>query len=119
MSLIIKKKVFYLLEYYITGGILRMTKAAFAKEILRKDSILRKLFANEKGFQNTPGFYKDEKGNVDIDFNSYKGIKLTEDPEVLVKELKQRYEKEIGGKLYYKGVYETFRQEFNFDIELD
>ncbi|MDP4091066.1 MAG: hypothetical protein Q8930_17605, partial [Bacillota bacterium] len=109
----------YVFEYYITGGILKMSKTAFARDILRKDSILRKLLAKERNFQNNPGINKDENGNACIDFSYYKGDALAEDPAELVKELKQRYGGEIGGELHYKGVYITFRQEFYFNERLD
>lgn len=112
-------KVIYVLEYYVTGGILKMTKSAFAKEILRKDSILRKLLANEKNFQNNIEFSKDDIGNVNINFNFYNPAAISEDPNDLVKELKQRYGKDINGDLHYKGYYETFKQEFYFHIKLD
>jgi hypothetical protein len=109
-----------LLEYYITGGKLRIGKKEFSFEMLRKDSALRFLLGQDAGvpasFTAKP-VRTDAQGDfIMLDF---KERKLGDDPTRMLNELKQRYGSLVGGKLYFKLIYTTYKLDCNLEADLD
>jgi hypothetical protein len=110
-----------LVDYYVTGGKIVIQKTEFAKEMLRKDSVLRILLGYTTGRlpgENAPSIERNENGTVTIDYHKVPEIKLNDEPQVLVNSLKQRYGEEISGKLTIRSVYTTFQQLYYFTIDL-
>lgn len=111
------------LEYYLTGGKLRIGKKEAALELLRKDSVLRQLLgytAGElKSFASEPTKTDKTKDTVTFDFTGICERKLSGDPTPMLNELKIRYGSAVGGKLYFRMVYTTFMHVFYNQADLD
>ncbi len=111
-----------ILEYYLTGGTVRIGKKEFTLELLRKDSILRVLFGFDAGNLSsllTQIDAADREEYVTIDFNRQEKRKLSGDPASLLNELKARYGSNIGGLLSFQLMYTTFNQFYHLHANLD
>lgn len=113
-----------LIEYTLTGGKLKIGKKELMLELLRNDSILRKLLGYGAGElkklakepnANAGG----DSGLVTLDFSGLPERKLDGVPLEMLSELKKRYGMGIGGKLYFKSRYVTFGQINYSEIDLD
>ncbi len=111
------------LEYYLTGGKLRVGKKEAALELLRKDSVLRQLLGYTAGelrsFTSEPTKTDKTKDTVTFDFTGIPERKLSGDPTPMLNELKIRYGSAVGGKLYFRMVYTTFMHVFYNQADLD
>jgi hypothetical protein len=111
------------LEYYLTGGKVRIGKKEAALELLRKDSVLRQLLgytAGElKSFVCEPSQATANEDGVTFDFTGITERKLSGDPAPMLNELKSRYGSAVGGKLYFRMVYTTFMHVFYNYADLD
>ncbi|SDN88346.1 hypothetical protein [Acetanaerobacterium elongatum] len=111
------------LEYYLTGGWLRIGKKEATLELLRKDSVLRPLLgysASElSALVSQAAGINIQEDYVTLDFGSAAERKLSDDPTKMLNELKQRYGDSVGGKLFFKGVYTTFIQIMYFEADLE
>jgi hypothetical protein len=103
------------LEYYLTGGTVRLGKKEFMFELLRKDSILRALLGGGAGDLKSQA--KAEGDAVVFELPALER-KLDDDPTPLFQELKRRYGDAIGGKMLFKCVYLTFFHTFSFEADL-
>lgn len=111
------------LEYYLTGGKLRIGKKEAALELLRKDSVLRQLLgytAGElKSFASESTKKDKTEDTVTFDFTGISERKISDDPTPMLNELKIRYGNAVGGKLYFRMVYTTFMHVFYNQADLD
>lgn len=111
------------LEYYLTGGKLRIGKKEMAFELLRKDSILRTLFGyGADGLQALTSqqvHTESLEDSVILDFSRTPEKKLGDNPESMLKDLKKRYGTAVGGKLYFRCIYTTFTQVYYLEADLD
>lgn len=107
------------LKFQITGGSIRLKKTAFLMEMLGKDKMLRDLL----DWRSTGDFSKkhpqvsepDPQGYVTITFTDTR-IELGEDYEQYLKQLKDRYGREVSGQVACRGSYGTL---FYFTLDLD
>lgn len=113
-----------LIEYTLTGGKLKIGKKELMLELLRNDSILRKLLGYSAG--ELKNLAKEpmagaggDGGLVTLDFSGLPERKLDGVPLEMLTELKKRYGMAIGGKLYFKSRYVTFGQINYSEIDLD
>ena len=109
------------LEYYLTGGKLRIGKKEMTLEILRNDSILRMLLGFEAGNLSSLKSHVNlaEQGDyVILDFNGREMRKLS-DPAPLLNELKARYGGTVGGMLSFNCIYTTYVQISYYYADLD
>ena len=114
----------YSLEYYLTGGKIRIGKKELTLELLRKDSVLRTLLRFDSRNLNSSLLTKSNQTNqhddmVLINFNGHKKIKLGGDPTSLLQELKKRYNLNIGGTLCFQLVYTTHYMSMDLQANLD
>lgn len=111
------------LEYYLTGGKLRIGKTELAFELLRKDSVLRTLFgygAGELKSLASKQVHTDAQEDFAIlDFSRTPERKLGDDPAPMLNELKRRYGSAVGGKLYFRCIYTTFTHVYYLEADLD
>ena len=112
-----------LIDYYLTGGRLTLGKKEFLLELLRDDSVLRRLLgfgAGElKGLAAKSANTKADGDLVILDFSYVPERKLVGDPGAMLKLLKQRYGKAVGGKLFFKSIYQTFQMMNHTEADLD
>ena len=114
----------YCLEYYLTGGKIRIGKKELTLELLRKDSVLRTFLGFDSRNLNSSLLSKSNltnqhDGMVLINFNGRKKMKLDDDPTPLLEELKNRYDHHIGGTLFIQLVYTTHYMSMNLQANLD
>jgi hypothetical protein len=110
------------LEYYLTGGKVRIGKKELTLELLRKDSILRVLLGFEAGNLGSvlfPVSLSEREVAVILDFNWREKRKLDGDPAAMLNELKARYGGNIGGTLSLYSVYTTFEMTTYSNANLD
>lgn len=111
------------LEYYLTGGKLRIGKKEMAFELLRKDSILRTLFGYGAGglqaLTSQQVHTESLEDSVILDFSRTTEKKLGDNPEGMLNDLKKRYGTAVGGKLYFRCIYTTFTQVYYLEADLD
>lgn len=109
-----------ILEYYLSGGKIKIGKRELIFELLRKDSILRALLGYDGGDLNSLLAKADitnlQGGMVLINFSGRGRTKLGGDPAPLVEELKTRYA--ISGALNFHVVYTTFNTTMELEINL-
>jgi hypothetical protein len=110
------------LEYYLTGGSIRIEKKEAALELLRKDSIIRQLLGLSAGELKplASGSAHIDKSDdyVTFDFTGLPERKLGDDPTHLLNELKTRYGSAVGGQLFFRIVYTTFGHVFYSQADL-
>ena len=112
-----------MVEFYVVGGCLKIQKSVFAQEMLRKDSLLRKLlnwrsttdFAVEHPLVGKP----DENGTITVDFSGRVLVCLGDSPKELLGNLKARYKEKIKGNVVCKGEYSMFGGLYIFEIDLN
>ena len=111
------------LEYYLTGGKLRIGKKEMAFELLRKDSILRTLFGYGAGglqaLTSQQVHTESLEDSVILDLSRTTEKKLGDNPEGMLNDLKKRYGTAVGGKLYFRCIYTTFTQVYYLEADLD
>ena len=111
------------LEYYLTGGNIRLGKNEAALELLRRDSILRSLLgftAGELKALASGSAHIGKTGDVVcFDFTGVQERRLGGDPAELLKELKARYGRAVTGQLFFRIVYTTFGHVFYSQADLD
>jgi hypothetical protein len=111
------------LEFSIVGGYISVTKDIFIKEMLDKDSILRRLLK----WKSTASFKEkhpmviqsEEDGLVTIDFTDIGSVILGDDPKELLDKLKARYKEGVKGWLAILGTYDMMGGTFNFKVDLN
>jgi hypothetical protein len=112
-----------ILEYYLTGGKIWIGKKELTLELLRKDSVLRTLLGFDSGnlqsLLTKSNLTNQDDNMVLIDFSGGKKIKLDGEPASLLEELKNRYDHDIGGTLYFQLVYATFNRTLDLQADLD
>lgn len=112
-----------ILEFYIIGGHLKISKKVFIKEMLSKESRLRALlnwksaddFKSKHPMVNEP----DRDDFITINFSSESTVSIGESPEQILKELKAKYRENIKGYIGGRGEYKTFNMTFFFQIDLN
>jgi hypothetical protein len=113
----------YYLEYYLTGGKIRIGKKELILELLRKDSVLRTLLGFDSGNLNSMLTKSDLTNQQDdmvvINFSGRKKMKSGDDPYSLLGELKNRYDHGIGGILYFQLIYTTYYIAMDLQVNLD
>ena len=111
------------LEYFLTGGNIRLGKNEAALELLRRDSILRALLgytAGElKALASGSAHIGKTEDAVCFDFTGIQERRLGGDPAELLKELKTRYGCSVTGQLFFRIVYTTFGHVFYSQANLD
>lgn len=107
-----------LLDFYLTGGKIIVSKKVFAKEMLLREGVLKEFIASNTDGKIGPEITKNEDGTVIIDFRFIDGKKLSDNPDTLCERLIERYKDEISGIIYYKGFYQTFTQTFYYEKDL-
>ena len=112
------------LDYYLTGGKIRIGKKELTLELLRKDSVLRTLLGFGSGNLKSSLLTKSNLTNQQddmalINFNGRKKMKLGGDPTPLLEELKNRYDHHIGGTLCFQLVYTTHYMAMDLQVNLD
>ncbi len=112
-----------ILEYYLTGGNIRLGKNEAALELLRRDSILRALLGYTAGELKALPSGSAHIGKTDdavcFDFTGIQERRLGGDPAELLKELKARYGRAVSGQLFFRIVYTTFGHVFYSQADLD
>lgn len=115
--------MYMVLEYYLTGGKIKIGKNEATLELLRNDSVLRLLLGYTAGELKSfvsESTHKDTMGDtVTFDFTGISERKLSGDPTPMLNELKIRYGHAVGGKLYFRMVYTTFMHVFYNQADLD
>ena len=110
------------LEYYLTGGHLRLGKNEAALELLRRDSIIRALLGYTAGELKALASGSAHIGKTDdhvcFDFTGIPERKLGGEPAELIKELKNRYGRAVSGQLFFRIVYTTFGHVFYSQADL-
>ena len=111
------------LEYYLTGGHIRLGKNEAALELLRRGSILRALLGFTAGELKALASGSAHIGKSDdavcFDFTGVQERRLGGDPAELLKELKARYGCAVAGQLFFRIVYTTFGHVFYSQADLD
>ncbi len=111
------------MDYFLTGGKLRVGKKEFTLELLRKDSVLRPLLGYSAGelksLVSESSHMNAQEDFILLDFSSAAEKKLSDDPTRMLNELKQRYGASVNGKLFFKSVYTTFIQVMYFEADMD
>ncbi len=111
------------LEYYLTGGNIRLGKNETALELLRQDSILRALLGYTAGELKALTFGNAHIGKTEdticFDFSGIQERRLGGDPAELLKALKARYGRSVSGQLFFRIVYTTFGHVFYSQARLD
>ena len=111
------------LEYYLTGGKLRIGKKELTFELLRKDSVLRTLFGYGAGelqsLTSRQLHTEAHEDSVILDFTRTAERKLGDSPEGMLNQLKQRYGSAVGGKLFFRCIYTTFETVYYLEADLD
>lgn len=111
------------LEYYLTGGHIKLGKNEAALELLRKDSILRALLGYTAGELKALASGSASIGKTDdavcFDFTGIQERKLGGEPAALIQELKARYGRALSGQLYFRIVYTTFGHVFYSQADLN
>lgn len=112
-----------ILEYYLVGGKICIGKKELTLELLRKDSVLRTLLGfdsgNLKSLLTKSNLTNQHDNMVLIDFSGRKKMKLDGDPTSLLEKLKNRYDHDIGGTLYFQVVYTTHYMAMDLRANLD
>lgn len=111
------------LWYFLTGGKLKLGKKEAALELLRQDSVVRQLLGFSGGELKTlatKAAGTEQNGEfVFFDFTGIPERRLEGDPTELLKELKKRYGRMVGGMLTFKIMYTTFGHVFYSRADLD
>ncbi len=112
-----------LLDYYLTGGKLRIGKREAALELLRKDSVLRPLLSDGAGelkaLLSETARAAAQGDDIVLDFSQMPARKLHGDPAIPLGELKRRYPKALGGMLYFRCVYSFGMQNYYVKADLE
>lgn len=88
------------MEFFISGGELRIDKKIFIKEMLRPDSVMKRLLnysLEDNGKKRSLKLDKSGRENVIIDFNYVDKVCVGEDYQKLLSELKKEYRGNIRG----------------------
>jgi hypothetical protein len=111
------------LQYYLTGGKLKLGKKEATLELLRQDSVIRRLLGFSGGELKTlvsKSTQTEQNGEfVIFDFTGIAERHLEGDPSEMLQELKKRYGSMVGGTLYFKMMYTTFEQVYYSRANLD
>jgi len=111
------------LEYYLTGGSIRLGKNEAALELLRRDSIIRALLGYTAGELKALVSGSAHIGKSDdyvcFDFSGIPERQLGGEPAELIKELKTRYGRALSGQLFFRIVYTTFGHVFYSQADLN
>jgi hypothetical protein len=112
-----------ILEYRLTGGILRLGKREALLELLRKDSALRQLLGLDQGQLKTLTAEmvraSSDGDSITLDFSQLAELSYFGDPAVPLGELKKRYGERLSGLLHFKCVYTMGFQNFYLKADLD
>lgn len=107
------------MEFYITGGCIKIQKSDLVREMLVKDSLLRTLLRWKSSSDlsgSHPGIGEpDEQGIVTIDFSHISKVSLGETPEELLKQLKARYKDKVRGRIACRASLYTFEIDLGSD----
>lgn len=105
-------------QYVISGGQLYIDKKVFAVELLKSDSIIKKIMsADSMGAGKPPRIIKGED-RVTVDYNSASDIEIGENYEELFKALKSKYREKIKGRLTLRVTFLTsFHMVIDFNSE--
>ena len=112
-----------ILEFFIIGGHIKISKKVFIREMLSKESKLRTLlnwkttadFKSKHPMVSEP----DRDGFITINFNSELTVSIGGSPEQILKELKAKHREKIKGYISGRGEYKTFNTIFFFQIALN
>ena len=111
------------LLYSLTGGTLRLGKKEAALELLRKDSVLRRLLGYSGGELKTlvtkAAATEQDADSVTFDFTGIPERQLEGEPAEMLKELKKRYGSAVSGTLFFKIMYTTFGQVYYSKADLN
>lgn len=112
-----------IMEYYIVGGYIKISKAAFTMEMLSKDSVLRALLnwksAREFGTLH-PGISEpDQDNNITIRFDTDSAVHVEEHPKALFERLKAKLGDRVSGKVACRYEYSLFGGIYTFEVDLD
>lgn len=109
------------MEYVVSGGQLHLDKKVFAKEILKPDSLLKKILGSKNDDMNNelPVIAKKEN-HVSIYFNNASDVVLDDDFIEQFKTLKSKYKERIKGRLTIRMVlYHSYYMVLNFNGDDD
>lgn len=108
-----------IMEYFLTGGCLRIGKKEAMFELLRKDSVLRPLLGDSIQTITSKSGHANAQGDfVTIDLHGIAERKLSGDPAGMLSELKARYGSAVSGKLSFRCVYTTFLHTSYYEIDI-
>ena len=111
------------LWYFLTGGKLRLGIKEAALELLRQDSVVRRLLGFSggelKSLATKAAGTEQNENFVIFDFTGIPERKLEGDPAEMLGELKKRYGRMVGGTLYFRIMYTTFGHVFYSQVDLD
>lgn len=106
-------------RFSIVGGIIKVQKSVFVKEMLCRDSGIKALlnWKDSDGFTfRHPAVSQiAEDDTVTIDFGKSDSIDIGESPEVILGNLKSKYRDKIRGKVACRGSVYTFEIDLNSD----
>lgn len=104
--------------FAITGGYLEIDKGVFTKEMLRKDSRLRKLLNTGDLAQKAQIIKNESNRTYTVDFNHSSDIEVDETYQELFRSLKADYRGNIKGKVTIRVTsYHTFFTVVNLNSE--
>lgn len=111
-----------MIEFYIVGGYLKISKKVFILEMLRKDSRLRSLlnWKSSADFSiRHPGISEpDPEDMITVNFSNTPNVAVGESPKEILGELKAKYKEKIKGKVALRGWMYTFELDLNSDNDM-
>ncbi len=96
------------MDFSISGGELRIEKKIFIREMLRPDSVMKRLLnynLEDNGKKRSLRLDKSGPDNVIIDFNFVDKVNVGEDYKKLLADLKKEYRGKIRGKITLSACY--------------
>lgn len=101
-----------MVDFFITGGFLRIHKTAFAQELFIQKGILRALLncrsAGDLSVRQPSVNDAGTDGMITIHFNNTEPVRLGDDPGELLGALKKKYREKVMGRVSCKGWMSTF-----------
>ena len=112
-----------ILEYYIVGGVIKIKKNVFTREMLCKDSLIRTLLSwrgtRDFAFKHPSVSEPDEDQMITIHFSLEAEVHITDSPKEILSALKAKLKNDIRGKVACRTEYAMFGGIFTYEIDLN